>query len=848
MSSGYGGHYHRGRGGRGGGRGGWREHQHNFSGTSTNERRDMSNGSQVHESHDQVAGGHSSQESTRSDSFYKDGVNESSGRFGRKARIAESSSLISLVQSMNGGGYGQLKSLTGRSFFLPFSLSPSASMGSQRGGADVNGGITLTFLHVQSDPYAPGSQIEIEMPLPFSVTPLIFDHPLKDGSHSEEEEMKKKSTLSNERFDLLRLVAAEDYLLRAWKKALYEGLVEEEEEDTENAKSNHEETPSHKSRYVDAKQPRFHKHGSVEVMRISPHVIPRSAAQLEPMTSTLRFYCRMKLPGHGRRIDGHGIIRLLREELIRSTAQLWSFLKSNIKEKETAMQQMRSFMDHIHDQEWLRSQLLPSGLCAFVINGSILPRAAGNSDQPLPVSSPAHRNQGVAISTGGAVPFQSPPSLERSFTLPCSKRTITGMGLPKSGLTLIAGGGFHGKSTLLRALELGIYNHIPEDGRGFVVTDPTAVKIRAEDRRSVHGVNIESFITNLPFEKDTSNFVTSDASGSTSQAANIMEALELGSHTLLLDEDTSATNLMYRDPLVKALVPVEDEPITSLVDRIPALVKSKGVSVVMVVGGSGQYFQHADVVLVMKNYITRDATEEARSIAKSHVAHLSESDATAAAVQDPFTFSTRHVVHSSTFSSVGRSFLNQQSQAAYHRGGYRGSGGRDGGRIKVSASSTERIRFATEDIDLGLVEQLVEEGQLQSIAQCLAMCYDKGERWVEDAQRNGNDDEHSVEANRMFLSDVFVEQRGAVPSLVSPLLVVQQKDVSQHRPEALFPLGDVSDFSRLIWHCERVLRVSQLELNTPSSHIPRGFASLPRVMEIGAALNRLRTLRTKRFP
>ena len=101
------------------------------------------------------------------------------------------------------------------------------------------------------------------------------------------------------------------------------------------------------------------------------------------------------------------------------------------------------------------------------------------------------------------------------------------MGIRK-GITLIVGGGYHGKSTLLKALEAGVYNHIAGDGREFVITDDTAFKLRAEDGRSITGVDISPFIKNLPNKKDTVHFSTEDASGSTSQAANLMEALESG--------------------------------------------------------------------------------------------------------------------------------------------------------------------------------------------------------------------------------------------------------------------------------------------------------------------------------
>jgi predicted ABC-class ATPase len=192
-------------------------------------------------------------------------------------------------------------------------------------------------------------------------------------------------------------------------------------------------------------------------------------------------------------------------------------------------QALKLHIESVEDQQDLRLQVVSAGLVAFVRDGAILPRLAGNSDVPM---------------AGTVVPFRSPDSLRCEFTLPnCGK--LSGMGL-KAGVSLIVGGGFHGKSTLLQALEVGCYDHIPGDGREFVVSEPTVVKIRAEDGRGIASVDISPFISNLPYGKSTADFSTPDASGSTSQAANIMEALEVGTRCLLIDEDTAATNFMIR--------------------------------------------------------------------------------------------------------------------------------------------------------------------------------------------------------------------------------------------------------------------------------------------------------------
>lgn len=717
---------------------------------------------------------------------------------------AEVNVFFNLMERLNGGGYGQLKSLTGRCFGL--NLSSAVLEKYRRTDRGGNSMIYVTFHHVQSDPFAPGSEVEVSMPIPFDMSPLITF----DGNEADQR---------NERFQAVRRVAAEDFLLRKFKKILFH---------------------SDDDGFVDCHSTSNRREGNIDVTRVSPHVLPRSAARIDvfrppinSFTSWIHFLCRVKLPGHGRRIDGHGIIRIVKDQLLRSMTELWAELSDvappshteNI-DTSSAVAAVRSYMDYVHDQEWLRSQLIDSNLSAFVVNGAILPRAAGNSDRPLGTSK---RNEDGVV----AVPFESPPELLRSFTLPCSGRVVEGMGLPFAGLTLIAGGGFHGKSTLLRSLELGIYNHTPWDGRAFVVTDPSAAKIRAEDRRAVHGVAIDSFITNLPFSKDTSFFITSEASGSTSQASNLMEALELGATTLLVDEDTSATNLMYRDAVMQGLVPSSEEPITSLVERIPMLVKEKRVGVILVVGGSGQYFPHADVVLVMKNYHVRDATQQAKTLGMQYPVVVATETKKSTSHELPFSFHKRHVDPRPTFMSLA----STASSRGYGRGGYGHGPAPPRMQLKVSASSANRIRVGLdEEIDLSLVEQLVEEGQLQAIAQCIALCFDKGEKWVDEIQKNFSNDlpaaANSNNNNQAGLSS-------ACPPLLPSSVSISSGSSSQFR------LGGVTNYSRLIYACEQHLRASHLELRTPSAYIPRGFSTLPRVMEIGAALNRLRSLRTK---
>lgn len=318
-------------------------------------------------------------------------------------------------------------------------------------------------------------------------------------------------------------------------------------------------------------------------------VIERSSCRLTEGGFELRV--GIDLPGRGRRIDG----RTAERELCRTLPSLVDDL--DWEEIDTA--EAVAFADSVVDTVALRDRLAERGLVAFVADGAVLPRLSGVSDQPM---------------TGGAVPFASPESLRVSVELP-HRGAVEGMGVPE-GITLIVGGGFHGKSTLLHALERGVYDHVPGDGRELVVTRDDAVKIRAEEGRRVERVDVSPFVRNLPTGADTRDFRTDNASGSTSQAANICEAVEAGSRTLLVDEDSTATNLMIRDERMQALVHGDREPLVPFVDLVRPLHRDHGVSTVLVMGGSGDYFDVADQVVMLDAYRPHDVTERAAELAR----------------------------------------------------------------------------------------------------------------------------------------------------------------------------------------------------------------------------------------
>ncbi len=329
-------------------------------------------------------------------------------------------------------------------------------------------------------------------------------------------------------------------------------------------------------------------------------VLERTAAVANPSWVEVRL--EVGLPAAGRRVLG----RQAEDMLCRVLPEL---VENGLTWSPSIDSRGRDFVLCVENQEAIRDQLEERGLVAFVGEASILPRQSGVSDRPL--------------KDDGVVSFESPETLRVTLDLPNpsqpfgeGKRTISGMGIPR-GVTLIIGGGYHGKSTLLRALERGVYPHIHGDGREFVVTHPDATKIRAEDRRRVEKIDLSPFIGELPNGQSTEAFSTEEASGSTSQAAAIMEAIEAGARVLLMDEDTSATNLMVRDARMQALVEKLHEPITPLVDRIREIYEKAGVSTILVMGGSGDYFEAADTVITMREYHALDGTDEAKRVAQS---------------------------------------------------------------------------------------------------------------------------------------------------------------------------------------------------------------------------------------
>ena len=336
------------------------------------------------------------------------------------------------------------------------------------------------------------------------------------------------------------------------------------------------------------------KSGLLSVSHCGQQVLERTACEVSADGSvTVRF--EAGFPANGRSVNAGELIKML-FQFVPEAAQIALFYDRLNKNA------LKAAIELARDQQFIREHLSEQGLSAFLADGSVLPRESGISDRPMK----------------GAVPFQSPASCVVTVTLPYHG-PVTGMGI-KKGITLFVGGGYHGKSTILQALEMGVYNHIAGDGREYVITDPSAWKLRAEDGRSISHTDISPFINHLPNKKDTVHFSTEDASGSTSQAANLMEAVESGSKLLLIDEDTSATNFMIRDELMQKVICREEEPITPFIERSRSMYDDLGVSSIIVAGSSGSFFGIADTIIQMKEYVPYDITERAREAAASYPA------------------------------------------------------------------------------------------------------------------------------------------------------------------------------------------------------------------------------------
>ena len=406
------------------------------------------------------------------------------------------------------------------------------------------------------------------------------------------------------------------------------------------------------------------KSGLIEISRCPQEILERTAIIRNKNFFEVRFY--VGFPARGRSVLARELEKIIFNiipNIVEST-----FIYKNI-DKLALINRVKL----MEDQCFIRENLKKKGLVAFVANGSILPRESGISARPL----------------RDGKKFVSPQALEVEFDTP-NRGKIKGMGIPK-GITLIVGGGYHGKSTLLKALELGIYNHIEGDGREFVITDESALKVRAEDGRAITSTDISLFINNLPNGKDTVKFNTENASGSTSQAANIIEAIEGKAKVLLIDEDTSATNFMIRDDIMQQLVVKEKEPITPFIDVAKSLYKRLGISTILVAGSCGDFFDIADLVIQMDCYEPYEVTTKAKELSRGKISLRDDLDI--------------HI-------DFGRVLV-------------KGSISEGPKGIKIKNLGKDGLSINKENIDLKSVEQIVDSEQINTIGMTIKFIEDK---------------------------------------------------------------------------------------------------------------------------
>lgn len=415
------------------------------------------------------------------------------------------------------------------------------------------------------------------------------------------------------------------------------------------------------------------KSGLISVSHCGQEVLARTACEISENGINARFF--IGFPANGRTINAFELEKILFEFLPVCVRKAFFYSSQNARD-------LKSFMELAWDQEFIRQELKKRELCAFVADGSILPRESGISSRPMKDS----------------IPFTSPESLKISLNLP-HHGTITGMGIAQ-GITLIVGGGYHGKSTLLNALELGVYNHIPGDGREYVITDNTAVKLRSEDGRFIKDVDISLFINDLPNKKDTRCFSTLDASGSTSQAAGIIESMEAGSHLFLLDEDTSATNFMVRDAFMQQVIRREKEPITPFLERARDLYEKAGISTILVAGSSGAFFHIADTIIQMDNYVPRDITAPTKELCRQYPL----SPVSAPAFEMPH---SRRIMTKSVSDASGRHGRPDRKHSAERP---------EHKNLKTKVSKTDGFTLGRQEIDLRYTEQLIDTEQTAALS------------------------------------------------------------------------------------------------------------------------------------
>ncbi len=514
------------------------------------------------------------------------------------------------------------------------------------------GSYILNIIKVQGDPFASPSLLSCEIDL------------VKEGYSK-----KLYDTLSKK-------LAFEDYFLRRLGQAIRStaGKGAKEEREFREERGSREEGEQRGNRYgKPGRGMGSGKSGSISILKVGQEIIKRSAVEISGDKLTFRFY--LGLPARGRTVLGREAKTLLFDKV--------RGIYEGITAKNINLSQLERHVKVNERSDMVRRAMAEEGLISFIGEGSILARKSSVDDRPM----------------ADAVKFKSPANMLVKLKLE-DGTTIEGMGI-KRGITTITGGGFHGKSTLLNAIEKGVYNHIPGDGRELVITTYDAVKIRAEDGRSIEKADISTFINNLPHKKDTKSFTSENASGSTSQACNIMEAIELGARLLLIDEDTSATNFMVRDRKIQELISHDKEPITPFIEKVGSLRKQLDVSTIIVVGGLGDYFSVSDNVLMLDEYRVTDITQRAKEIDEK--------------------YRESKIIEDETTIVPGRKKLNGKKIPLLF----------NDKKCKIRGRELDELSINKDVVDIRSLEQFVENGQVPFVGELLKRLFTKS---------NGNPD------------------------------------------------------------------------------------------------------------
>ncbi len=514
------------------------------------------------------------------------------------------------------------------------------------------GSYILNIIKVQGDPFASPSLLSCEIDL------------VKEGYSKKLYDTPSKK------------LAFEDYFLRKLGQSIRStaGKGAKEEREFREERGSREEGEQRGNRYGrPGRGMGSGKSGNISILKVGQEIIKRSAVEISGDKLTFRFY--LGLPARGRTVLGREAKTLLFDKV--------KGIYEGITAKNINLSQLERHVKVNERSDMVRRAMAEEGLISFIGEGSILARKSSVDDRPM----------------ADAVKFKSPASMLVKLKLE-DGTTVEGMGI-KRGITTITGGGFHGKSTLLNAIEKGVYNHIPGDGRELVITTYDAVKIRAEDGRSIEKADISTFINNLPHKKDTKSFTSENASGSTSQACNIMEAIELGARLLLIDEDTSATNFMVRDRKIQELISHDKEPITPFIEKVGSLRKQLDVSTIIVVGGLGDYFSVSDNVLMLDEYRVTDITQRAKEIDEK--------------------YRESKIIEDETTIVPGRKKLNGKKIPLLF----------NDKKCKIRGRELDELSINKDVVDIRSLEQFVENGQVPFVGELLKRLFTKS---------NGNPD------------------------------------------------------------------------------------------------------------